>query len=167
MALRTIRVEGDPVLGKVCRPITKVTRRIAELAGDMAETMYHAYGVGLAAPQVGILRRLVVIDVTGEDLFVMLNPEIIKADGEQTGEEGCLSLPGKAAKVTRPNHVVARYQDLDLNEHEVEAEGLFARAICHELDHLDGILYTEKAEGPIYEVGLSPEEDEQTEETEE
>ena len=164
MALRTIRIQGDPVLTKVCRPIPEVTDRIRTLAEDMLETMYEANGVGLAAPQVGILKRIVVMDVVGilkrmvvidigdgQGPFIMINPEIIESDGEQTGDEGCLSLPGKAGQVTRPNHVKAKFYDLDMNEWEVEGEGLMARCICHELDHLDGHMYTEKVEGELWD----------------
>ena len=142
MALRTIRIQGDPVLTKVCRPIPEVTERIRILVEDMLETMYEANGVGLAAPQVGILKRLVVIDIgDGQGPFIMINPEIVESSGEQTGDEGCLSLPGKAGTVTRPNYVKAKYYDLDMNECEVVGEELLARAICHECDHLDGKLY--------------------------
>ena len=123
MALRTIRVEGDPVLGKVCREVTEVTPKIVTLIDDMLETMYEANGVGLAAPQVGILKRIVVIDV-GEGPIVMINPEIIESDGEQTGDEGCLSVPGKAGQVTRPNYVKARFMGEDMNEYEIEGEGV-------------------------------------------
>ncbi len=151
MAIRTIRTEGDPVLGKICKPILEVTPKITDLIDDMIETMYDANGVGLAAPQVGILKRLVVIDV-GEGPIVMINPTIIKADGEQTGDEGCLSVPGKAGQVTRPNHVIARFYDEDMNECEIEGEELLARAICHELDHLDGHLYVEKVVGGLHDV---------------
>ena len=151
MALRTIRVEGDPVLDKVCREVTEVTPKIVTLIDDMLETMYEANGVGLAAPQVGILKRIVVIDV-GEGPIVMINPEIIEADGEQTGDEGCLSIPGKAGQVTRPNHVKARFMGEDMNEYEIEGEELLARCICHELDHLDGHLYVEKVEGALHDV---------------
>ena len=157
MAIRTIRTEGDPVLGKVCKEITEVTPRISDLIDDMIETMYDANGVGLAAPQVGILKRLVVIDV-GEGPIVMINPTIIKADGEQTGDEGCLSVPGKAGQVTRPNHVVAHFYDEDMNECEIEGEELLARAICHELDHLDGHLYVEKVVGGLHDVNYEVEE---------
>ena len=153
MALRTIREQGDPVLNKVCRPIKEVTPKIITLAEDMVETMYEANGVGLAAPQVGILKRLVVIDVGDENgPYIMINPEIVEESGEQTGDEGCLSLPGKAGTVTRPNYVKAKYYDLDMNECEVEGEELLARAICHELDHLDGHLYTEKVVGGLHDV---------------
>ena len=160
MALREIRVQGDPVLGKVCKEIKEVTPRTLDLIDDMIETMYEANGVGLAAPQVGILKRLVVIDV-GEGPIVMINPRIISQDGEQTGDEGCLSVPGKAGQVTRPNHVVARFFDEEMNECEIEGEALLARAICHELDHLDGHLYVEKVEGGLHDVTYEVEEDEE------
>ena len=137
MALRTIRIQGDPVLEKKCREITEMTPKLQTLIEDMLDTMYDAMGVGLAAPQVGILKRVVVIDV-GEGPIVMINPEIIETSGEQTGDEGCLSLPGKAGCVTRPNYVKARFLGEDMQEYEIEGEELLARAICHELDHLDG-----------------------------
>lgn len=158
MALREIRLQGDPVLGKVCKPILEVTPKIVELIDDMIETMYEANGVGLAAPQVGILKRLVVIDV-GEGPIVMINPTIILAEGEQTGSEGCLSVPGKAGEVTRPNHVIARFYDEEMNECEVEGTELLARAICHELDHLDGHIYVEKVEGELYDVNYDTDEE--------
>ena len=162
MAIRTIRLQGDPVLTKVCRPITEVTERIRILAEDMVETMYEANGVGLAAPQVGILKRLVVIDVGDENgPYIMINPEIVETSGEQTGDEGCLSLPGKAGCVTRPNYVKAKYYDLDMNECEVEGEELLARAICHELDHLDGHMYVEKVTDGLHDVTAEPREDEE------
>jgi len=151
MALREIRVEGDPVLTKVCKEVKEVTPRIQDLIEDMIETMYEANGVGLAAPQVGILKRIVVIDV-GEGPIVMINPRIINTDGEQTGDEGCLSVPGKAGCVTRPNYVMARFLDEEMNECEIEGEELLARAICHELDHLDGHLYVEKVEGGLHDA---------------
>ena len=151
MALRTIRIQGDPVLEKKCREITEMTPKIKELIDDMLETMYEANGVGLAAPQVGILKRLVVMDC-GDGPIVMINPQIIETSGEQTGDEGCLSLPGKAAQVTRTNYVKARFLDEDMEECEIEATELLARCICHECDHLDGHMYTEKAEGPIHDV---------------
>ena len=157
MALRTIRIQGDPVLEKVCREITEVTPKIETLASDMLETMYDACGVGLAAPQVGILRRMVVIDV-GEGPIIMINPVILETSGEQTGDEGCLSLLGKAGQVTRPNYVKAKYYDLDMNELIVEGEELLARAICHELDHLDGHMYTERVEGALHDVTYEEEE---------
>lgn len=151
MALRTIRLEGDPVLNKVCKEVKEITPKIQTLIDDMLETMYEANGVGLAAPQVGILRRIVVIDV-GEGPIVMINPTIIETSGEQTGDEGCLSVPGKAGEVTRPNYVKARFLDENMDEYEIEGEELLARAICHELDHLDGHLYVEKVKGSLHEV---------------
>lgn len=151
MALRTIRIQGDPVLEKKCREIKEVTEKIRTLIDDMLETMYEANGVGLAAPQVGILKRLVVIDV-GDGPIVMINPEILETSGEQTGDEGCLSLPGKAGCVTRPNYVKAKYYDEEMEEYIIEGEELLARAICHELDHLDGHMYTEKVEGMLHDV---------------
>lgn len=151
MAIRTIRIQGDPVLEKKCKEIKEVTPRILELIEDMLETMYEANGVGLAAPQVGILKRVVVIDI-GDGPIVMINPEILETSGEQTGDEGCLSLPGKAGCVTRPNYVKARAFDENMEEYIVEGEALMARAICHELDHLDGHMYTEKVEGQVHDV---------------
>ena len=149
MALREIRIQGDPVLNKVCRPVETLTPRLQELIDDMLDTMYEAQGVGLAAPQVGVLRRIVVIDV-GEGPIVMINPEILETAGEQCGMEGCLSVPGKAAEVTRPNYVKAKALNENMEEFIIEGEELLARAICHELDHLDGHMYTELAEGPLY-----------------
>ena len=151
MALRNIREYGDDVLERPCKEVKEITPRVRELVEDMLETMYDANGVGLAAPQVGVLKRIVVIDVSpeGDDPLIMINPTIIESDGEQTGYEGCLSIPGKSGIVTRPNHVKARYYDLDMNEYEVEGEELLARAICHELDHLDGHMYVEKVEGEL------------------
>ena len=129
-----------------------MTQKTLELIEDMFDTMYESYGVGLAAPQIGILKRIVVIDVTGEDPMVLINPEIIERSGEQTGEEGCLSLPGKSAIVTRPNHVVCKAFDANMEPITIEAEGLLARAVCHEVDHLDGILYRDIADGPVHDV---------------
>ena len=160
MALREIRVQGDPVLEKVCKEVKEITPRIQDLIDDMIETMYEANGVGLAAPQVGILKRIVVIDV-GEGPIVMINPRIIDTDGEQTGDEGCLSVPGKAGCVTRPNYVLARFFNEEMQECEVEGTELLARAICHELDHLDGHLYVEKVEGGLHDVTYEVEEDEE------
>lgn len=158
MAIREIREMGDEVLGKVCKEVPKMTLRTRVLIDDMLDTMYEAMGVGLAAPQVGILKRIVVIDV-GEGAYVMINPEILEASGEQTGEEGCLSVPGKSGIVTRPDYVKARAFDENMEEYIVEAEGLFARAICHELDHLDGHLYVEKVEGGIHDVDMGEDEE--------
>ncbi len=157
MALRNIRIMGDPVLEKKCKEIKEVTPRIKELIGDMFDTMYEANGVGLAAPQVGILKRVVVIDTTGEDPHVLINPEILETSGEQTGAEGCLSLPGKTGIVTRPNYVKVKAYDTDMNEFELEGEELLARAIVHELDHLDGHMYVEKVEGELMNVASADE----------
>ena len=149
MAIRNIREMGDPVLNKTCKPVTEVTERITALIEDMFETMYDADGVGLAAPQVGILKRIVVIDVTGEDPILLINPVIIETSGEQTGNEGCLSLPGKTGVVTRPNYVKVRAYDEEMKPFEIEGTELLARAFCHEIDHLDGHLYVEKVEGEL------------------
>ena len=149
MAIRKIREMGDPVLTKRCKEVTEITPRIQELIDDMFETLYEANGVGLAAPQVGILKRIVVIDVTGEDPILMINPKIIETSGEQEGYEGCLSVPGKSGNVTRPNYVKAVAYDENMEHFEIEGTELLARAICHELDHLDGHLYVEKVEGPL------------------
>ena len=157
MAIRTIREMGDPVLNKVSKEVTEITPRIQDLIDDMIETMYDANGVGLAAPQVGVLKRIVVIDCTGEDLLVMINPKIIETSGEQTGGEGCLSVPGKSGIVTRPNYVKAVAYDENMNLYEVEGTELLARAICHELDHLDGHLYVEKVEGELMDVAQEEE----------
>lgn len=152
MAIRNIRVDGDEVLRKTCKPIEKMTPRLQTLIDDMFDTMYEANGVGLAAPQVGILKRIVVIDICDGDAYCLINPEIISSDGEQEGDEGCLSLPGLVGKVVRPNHVVCKALDRDLNEITVEGEGLLARAICHELDHLDGVLYKDLVVDGLYSV---------------
>ena len=152
MALRTIRVEGDSVLTKKSRPVDKMTPRLQELIDDMLETMYEAMGVGLAAPQVGILRRIVVIDV-GDGPIVLINPEIIASSGEQTGEEGCLSVPGKYGIVTRPDYVKVKALNEEMQEIELEGEGLLARAFCHEIDHLEGKMYVELAEGGLHDNG--------------
>ena len=151
MALRTIRIQGDPVLTKKCREINEMTPKIKELIDYMLDPMYEANGVGLAGPQVGVLKRIVVIDI-GEGPVVMINPVILEKSGEQTGDEGCLSLPGKAGTVTRPNYVKARAFDENMEEYEIEGTELMARAICHELDHLDGHMYTEIVEGPLHDV---------------
>lgn len=166
MALRTIREMGDPVLEKKAKTIKEVTPRLRALAQDMLETMYETGGVGLAAPQVGILKRMVVIDVTEDqnEPYTMLNPRILEQDGEQKAYEGCLSVPGKVGIVTRPNRVVVRYNDLDMNEWEMEAEEFLARAICHELDHLEGHLYVEKVEGDLRDASELEELEEEEEE---
>lgn len=149
MALRKIREMGDPVLTKQCKEVTEITPRVQDLIDDMFETLYEAEGVGLAAPQVGILKRIVVIDVTGEDPILLINPKIIETSGEQEGYEGCLSVPGKSGKVTRPNYVKVFAYDENMKAFELEGTELLARAICHELDHLEGQLYVERVEGPL------------------
>lgn len=148
MALRQIRTIGDPCLNKVCKEVEEVNERTLTLIDDMLDTMYEADGVGLAAPQVGVLKRIVVIDV-GDGPIVMINPEILETSGSQTGSEGCLSVPGKAGTVTRPNYVKAKAYNEEMNEYIIEGEELLARAICHELAHLDGHLYTELVEGEL------------------
>ena len=158
MALREIRIQGDEVLTKVCRPVKEMNDRTLELIEDMIETMYDADGVGLAAPQVGVLKRIAVIDV-GEGPIVLVNPEILETSGEQTGQEGCLSLPGKAGDVTRPNYVKVKAFDEEMNEYIIEGEELLARALVHEIEHLDGHMYTEKVEGPLYDVKYADEEE--------
>ena len=149
MALRQIRTVGDPCLTKVCKEVEEVNERTLTLIDDMLDTMYEAEGVGLAAPQVGVLKRIVVIDV-GEGPIVMINPEILETSGSQTGSEGCLSVP--AGTVTRPDYVKAKAYDEEMNEYVIEGEELLARAICHELAHLDGHLYTELVEGELVDT---------------
>lgn len=149
MAIRNIREMGEEVLEKTCKEVKEMTPRTQQLIEDMIETMYEANGVGLAAPQVGILKRIVVIDTTGEELYVLINPRIMEVSGEQTGYEGCLSVPGKTGLVTRPNYVRVRALDENMEPFELEGTELLARAICHELDHLDGHLYVEKVEGEL------------------
>lgn len=158
MALRTIRIMGDEVLTKKSREIKEVTPRIRELIDDMLDTLYDANGVGLAAPQVGVLKRLVVIDV-GEGPIVLINPVILESSGEQTGDEGCLSLPGKAGEVTRPNYVKVRACDENMEEFEIEGTELLARAFCHEIDHLEGHMYVEKVNGEVHDVVYEEEEE--------
>lgn len=159
MAIRQVRYDGDEILRKKCKEVKVMNDRTLTLIEDMFDTMYEAGGVGLAAPQVGILKRIVVIDVEDENQYVMINPVIIEKDGEQTGDEGCLSLPGKVAVVTRPNHVICRCLNENMEEIEIEGEGLLARAICHEVDHLDGILYKDVADEPLRDVELLEEEE--------
>ena len=168
MALRKIRIQGEEILGKRAKEIPEITQRIRDLAADMIETMYDAEGVGLAAPQVGILKRIVVIDITPEQNspIVLINPVITATEGTQTGGEGCLSVPGKSGQVTRPQKVTAEYTDLDGNRVQIEAEDFLARAVCHELDHLDGHLYTEKVEGRLYDNSELRDESEDEEEAE-
>ena len=157
MAIRKIRELGDEVLTKNCKEVTKMSLRTKILINDMIDTMYEAAGVGLAAPQVGILKRIVVIDV-GEGPIVLVNPVIVESSGEQTGEEGCLSVPGMSGIVTRPNYVKVRALNEDMEEIEMEGEGLLARAFCHEIDHLDGKMYVSLVEGELHQT--SYEEDE-------
>ena len=152
MAIRNIREMGEEILNKKCKDVTEMTIRTKELIEDMLDTMYEANGVGLAAPQVGILKRIVVIDVTGEDPYILINPRIVERSGEQTGQEGCLSVPGKSGIVTRPNYVKAVALDVNMKPFELEGTELLARAICHELDHLDGVLYVEKVEGDLMDA---------------
>ena len=146
MALRNIREIGDPILNQRAKEVREMTPNLRALIEDMVETMRHANGVGLAAPQVGVLKRLVVIECEEGELHVLINPEIVERDGEQTGYEGCLSVPGKTGIVTRPNHVKVKALNETMEPVTVEGEELLARALCHELDHLDGHLYTEMAE---------------------
>lgn len=152
MAIRKIRLDGDDVLRKECKPIEKMSSRIATLIDDMYDTMYEANGVGLAAPQVGILKRLVLIDIGDDNPLTLINPVITLAEGEQEGEEGCLSLPGLQGTVIRPNHVICKALDENMEEIIIEGEGLLARAICHELDHLDGVLYKDKTLDGLYSI---------------
>ena len=154
MAIRNIRIMGDPVLSKTAKEVDGVTPRIRQLILDMLDTMYEAGGVGLAAPQVGILKRIVVIDVTpeGNSPIVLINPVIVESSGKQTGDEGCLSLPGKAGVVTRPNYVKVKAYDINMREVIYEGTELLARAFCHELDHLDGHMYVEKVEGSLHDT---------------
>ncbi len=161
MAIRNVRIQGDKVLEKKCKEVKEITPRIHALIDDMFETMYDQSGVGLAAPQVGVLKRIVVIDTTGEDPYVLINPVIEETSGEQRGYEGCLSLPGKSGIVTRQNYVRVRAFDENMQEYVLEGEELLARAICHECDHLDGIMYTSKVEGKIYDNSELPENEEE------
>ena len=158
MATRKIRELGDEVLTKQCKEVTKMTLRTKVLIQDMLDTMYEALGVGLAAPQVGVLRRIVVIDV-GEGPIILVNPEILETSGEQTGEEGCLSVPGKSGQVTRPDYVKVKALNEDMEEVELEGTGLLARACCHEIDHLDGKMYVDLVEGELHDVTYDEEDE--------
>lgn len=155
MALRNIREIGDDILYKKAKEVKEITEKTRELIDDMLETMYEADGVGLAAPQVGVLKRIAVIDVTAEQdsPIVLVNPVIIHTEGEQRGSEGCLSVPGKAGIVTRPNVVRVIAFDESMQEFEIEGEELLARALIHEIEHLDGQLYVDKVEGELVDVG--------------
>ncbi len=159
MAIRNIRVVGDEVLTKTCKEVKEMTPRIHELITDMFDTMYESFGVGLAASQVGVLKRIVVIDTTGDDPHVLINPRIIETSGEQTGNEGCLSVPGKTGIVTRPNYVKVVALDENMEPYELEGTELLARAICHETEHLDGHLYIEKVEGELMDLQDEDEEE--------
>ncbi len=154
MALRNIRTIGDDILYKTAKEVKEMTDKMKQLVDDLLETMYEAEGVGLAAPQVGILKRIAVVDITEErdSPIVLVNPVITYTEGEQRGNEGCLSVPGKAGVVTRPNIVRVRAFDRDMNEYEIEGEELLARALIHEIEHLDGHLYVEKVEGELKDV---------------
>lgn len=155
MAIRTIRKENDPVLRKISKPVDKIDDKIRMLVEDMIDTMYDADGVGLAAPQIGILKRVAVIDVYDETgVKVLINPEIIKTEGQQCEVEGCLSLPGKNGRVNRPTRVTVRAKNLQDEWYEITGEGLLAVALCHEIDHLDGILYTDKVIDLVVESDL-------------
>ena len=151
MALRNIRILGDEILKKQAKEVTEMTPKIEELIDDMFETMYDATGCGLAAPQVGIRKRIVVIDC-GDQPLVLINPEILETSGEQTGQEGCLSVPGKVGIVTRPNYAKVKALDENMDEIIVEGTELLARCLCHEIDHLNGIMYVDKAEGPLMDT---------------
>ena len=157
MAVRKIIEIGDEILSKKSHDVTNFDERLGTLLDDMTETMYKNNGAGLAAVQIGILRKVIVIDV-GEGPIVLINPEIIETDGEQVGDEGCLSLPGKAGLVTRPNYVKVRALDENMVERELEGTELLARAFCHEIDHLDGHMYTELVEGDVHDVTYEYEE---------
>lgn len=158
MAIRNIRTLGDDTLRAKAKEIKEMTPRIKELIGDMMETMYDANGVGLAAPQVGIRKRLVVIDVDDRPL-VLINPVILETSGEQTGPEGCLSVPGKQGTVTRPNYAKVKALNENMEEVIIEGEELLARCLCHEIDHLDGIMYVDKVEGGLVEVSMEEDAD--------
>ena len=157
MAIREIRKIGDEILTKKCKPVEKMSLRTKLLIKDMFDTMYQFEGVGLAAPQVGILKQIVTIDI-GDGPLVLINPEIIEMSGEQTGEEGCLSLPGKCGVVARPNYVKIRALNEKMEEFELEGEELLARAFCHEIDHLQGKVYVDLVEGGLKDVDMEEEE---------
>ncbi|MDO4721281.1 MAG: peptide deformylase [Peptostreptococcaceae bacterium] len=152
MAIRIIKEDGDEVLRKKSRPVEKMTDKISELIDDMIETMYDSEGVGLAAPQVGVLRRVIVVDIDdGKGASAFINPEILEQSGSQTDNEGCLSIPGKFGEVERPQRIKIKYLDREMNPRELVAEDFMARALCHEIDHLDGILFKDKVRGRLYE----------------
>lgn len=159
MAIRQVRTIGDEILAKECKPVKEITPRIQELIEDMFETMYESNGVGLAAPQVGVLKQIVVMDVDDGEQYVLINPVIVEESGSQTGPEGCLSVPGKSGTVTRPNHVKVRAFDENMQEFELEGEELLARCICHECAHLHGQLYVDLVEGDLMDTGMESEEE--------
>lgn len=159
MAIRQIRTIGDETLTKVCKPVKEMNDRTRELIDDMFETMYENNGCGLAAPQVGIRKRIVVIDVDDGNQYVMINPRILETSGSQTGSEGCLSVPGKNGQVTRASYVKAAALNENMEEYVVEAEGLLARCILHEYDHLEGKLYVELVEGELQDNEAGEEEE--------
>ena len=161
MAIREVRTMGDDILGKVCKPVKEVNERTLQLIEDMFETMYETNGVGIAAPQVGVLKRIVCMDVGDGNQYVMINPEIIELSGEQTGMEGCLSVPGKRGQVTRANYAKVKAYNENMEEIIIEGEGLLARCIQHECDHLDGILYVSKVEGELVDKEVEEDEDEE------
>ena len=160
MGIRKILTDKDPALHKVCKPVEKFDWRLHKLLDDMADTLEEANGVGLAAPQVGILRRVVIVD-TGEEILELVNPTILESSGEQEGPEGCLSVPGKYGLVKRPYIAKVRAQDRYGEWYEAEGEELIARCFCHELDHLDGIVYTQVMERFLSEEELQYDEDEE------
>ena len=162
MAIRNIREVGDKVLNKVAKEIKEVDKKILTLIQDMLDTMYDANGVGLAAPQVGILKRLIVIDVSeeGNEPIILINPEIVATDGEQVGDEGCLSVPGKVGTVSRPNYVKVKAYNEKMEEFTIEGTELLARAFCHEIDHLNGKLYIDQTIGELRDVAVTEEVDE-------
>ncbi len=159
MAIREVRVMGDEILGKVCKPVKKMDDRTMQLIEDMFETMYETNGVGIAAPQVGVLKRIVCMDVGDGNQYVMINPEILELSGEQTGMEGCLSVPGKRGQVTRANYAKVKALDENMEEIIIEGEELLARCIQHECDHLDGILYVSKVEGELVDKEVDEDEE--------
>ena len=158
MGLRKILTDKDPALHKVCKPVTAFDAKLHKLLDDMRETLIDSQGVGLAAPQIGILRRVVLVD-TGEEIIELINPEMLETDGEQVGPEGCLSVPGKYGLVKRPYWAKVRAQDRNGDWYEAEGEELIARCFCHELDHLDGIVYTEVMDRYLTEEELEYDED--------
>lgn len=158
MAIRQVRTIGDEILTKVCKPVKEMNDRTLDLIEDMFETMYETNGVGLAAPQVGILKRIVVMDVDDGNQYVLINPEILETSGSQTGMEGCLSVPNKSGEVTRPNYVKVKALNEKMEEFILEGEELLARCILHECDHLDGHLYVEKVNGELCDVTNEDEE---------